>query len=323
VPLATIVAFALVVLVADAKDPTTEAMRVALREVLDGEVDVRVEPTRTESELAEPAVQPAAGGATARVQWDDSGSIATLVLEGPGQVPRRTEVHFSAADAPAERGRTLGYVLASWLQPAPPAIPDERSAAISAPPPRERPRTPYQAVALGGPPAPFRASLAAYGQLAVGVAESGASTSYGAGAVAALRVAPRWALQARFEARTGRIGAAQATTDWMALKAGAAWTLVQATARLGLALQLELGLAREEVTHFSADDPRPVELARLIPLAAGSLQLGLRFAPALAGTLDVGSDLLWGTTSVFVHGEERAELSWFRPIVALGFVAGF
>lgn len=298
----------LAVLLGDARPAVTDALVATLHEVLGADVTVRVEERAGFDDG--PALP--ADTVEARLAWDASGIVALLHVHGlPEQIDR--SVTFSPEDDPAERGRTLGFVVAAIL-PLPLAPPEVRP-----PPPGPRPPTAGARVTAVVERSPV-ASLALAGQASLGAFDDGATTALGGGLGVGWLASRSLVLGLRAEARFGQIDDAQATTRWLGAKASASWTFLElATPRLlSLGIRGGVGLARESVTHFSSDDPAPIEQGRWAGVADLGLEVCLWARPTVGLLLALGTDVVFGRLDLVIEDDRVATLALVRPMVALG-----
>ncbi len=277
------------------------------------------------------------------VEWDEIDANALLHWRDEERsVVRR--VTFTSADAPAERGRTLGFVLASML---PERAPGEVVQPPPPPPPPPSPLPPRgagQAGSTGGAEEPgssggseaesnarraipeeWTGAIEAVGTLAFGVGAGEPQAAFGGGAAGLWFPSPRWALRVGLDARTGRIVDAQTDTFWTSLSVGVGWSFVQARGAVGvdLGLRVDAGIARQALTHFSSDDLTPVEQVVWMPVADSMLEVRFRLTPGLAIVAVGGAELAFTATDIYVHGQLRATLARVRVVTSLGISAGF
>jgi hypothetical protein len=263
----------------------------------------------------------------ARVVWQDADHRQAQVDVSVGSDPAALRTHaqslaFAAADPPAERGRSIGFVIAAFVlagrEPAP-ASPARAPAA-----PQARPGL---AAAAGPPPGPAhpdgRRAVEAFGVLALPLSDEGGGI--GAGLAARWRAADRWGLRLGLSAQTGTIGVAQASLLSLGLAAGATRVLAGSGGSSGPAvvLRVDAMLLYEALTHFSSDDPAPVRHGRWLPGAASLLELEWPLGPSAAIHVAAGLQAAFGTTEVVLHLREVAEISPWRMVTEAGFRTSF
>jgi hypothetical protein len=321
----------LVVLAAgDARDPTNRAMEKALRTALGGDASVVVRRAggETDAQLLSWASAEHAN-LLGIVTWSDELRRVTLRFVHPseGRWADR-EIRFDAADAPAERGRTVGFAVASMVadDAIPPPVPPPPAAPPSAPsapgvvtgpvPPVAAAATPPVTEARPVVPAPAagRTSLDASGTATSALSGYGG----GVGGAVALRhvLASPLAFRVALGARFGDVAPAQATSRVFLGAAGLAWQpWVGARRRVGVGLRVDALLIGQELVHLSADDASPDARFRVLAGADAAVEAVWRFVDqaALAGA--VGTEIAFGRTDVYVRDRQVAELA---PVRAFG-----
>jgi hypothetical protein len=306
----------------DLTDEATRAMQAALRTVLGAGASVT-------TRLAE-------GGETDRT-WKDSGvqSRAALVaVVAWSERPPRVLIHFTQAtstawsdreirfadaDGVSERGRTVGFALASMVPFEPPLRGEDP---VAPTPVSVRTREPSMSTAskeLDVPRAPpSQRGVEVSGVLSAAVAGAGG----GAGAAVALRLswAGPWAVRAVVAVRAGDVAAAQATTRVAVGGAGVAfqpWLDARRTWAVGGRVD---GLALyQSVTHFSADDPEPVTRAQVLPAFDVAVEGTWRWMDRGALVCAFGTEVALGHTAIVVKGREVGALSAVRVFGEVGF----
>lgn len=310
----------IVVAVGQAHAPESTAMLRAAREALDGAADVRLAERDTSSRTSLIERQ-----AEVVVEWDESQTIARLIWRDVRRNVSRS-VSFTAADLPAERGRTLGFVLASMLPERAPG-----DARVPRQPPETTPPSGQSGQARSRdvvPPASHGAdqwngAVEAVGTFAVGLGEQ-TQLAFGGGLSGLWFPSRRWSLRVELEARTGQIADAQASALWTSLTVGAGWSFFQLRGRamLDLGLHVDAGVARQSFTHFSGDDTGPVAQVVWLPVVETMLELRVHATPALAIVGAGGVEVAFTTTDIFVHGQLRATVAPIHAVVTLGISVG-
>jgi hypothetical protein len=305
----------------DAGGPASAALVRALAEVLGAGVHVEVrryEGAPADDLLAE-AGRSAHAEAIARLAWDDARHARAQVhvrLLATDQVHDQI-LTFEPSDPEAERGRALGFVIASHLLPGlarpPPSVPAPLEVTAPAP----APPSPLS------PPRPARWALEALA--AGGIPVDGAGSSIGAGIAARFLSSGGSSVRLGGHVRAGEISVAQASFLSVALSAGGAYVVAggRTSSSPTLALRAEMMALYEALTHFSSDDPAPVRRGRWLPGAAGLLELTLPLAPGVGVQLAAGAEAAFGATVVFLHDDEVAALSVARAVAEVGFQARF
>lgn len=294
-----------VVAAADPRDGSTEALERALRSAVGDRAVVVVktaregEPDDGSSATNEP------GAVVGVVTWSDHHRRATLRFESNGRSTDR-ELRFDASDAPAERGRTIGFAVASMVPeeesrptpPKPPAPIDAAAPTPIVPPPAaaEAPRAPPR-----DPATAFAIDLTAAG--AVGV--SGFGGGMGGALAGRIPIGRGFAVRLALSARLGEISPAQATSRAYAAAGGIAWQIWPTASRsFGLGARADLLLMRHEVVHFSADDPDDVHRSRFLPGVDVLLEGGIRLADHASLVAAFGPEIALGRTNIVVRGAE-------------------
>jgi|GEM_PF-5176817 len=305
----------------DPGDATAATLEATLREALEG--------------IAEIVVAPAPGGParpivrltvtlTRRPAEEVNGAettTGTLVLvDGDGAELMR-QVVFTGADALGERGRTLAFVALSML---PGVSPPEVTATVTSPraattATHATPRAPAPRTVAASPRAgPIGLELR--GVASLGVADAGASTSYGGALGAIWAPWERLALRLDLGARAGAVDVAQASTLWLVSTLGLSVVAVRARGAVDLDLELSLGagLGRQTLSHYSADDPVAVTDSTWAFVGRGGVALAWYVGPGFALLADVGAEVVAQRMPVYVGGSLRATLEPVRPTVGVG-----
>lgn len=225
------------------------------------------------------------------------------------------DIGFSDRDRPEERGRTLGFAVASMM-------PD-------APPPPVVPVTPVLPVRPEQPPvAPPLVPRRWYGAVdAMGVGAVGLGGAGGGwGAMLAGVYQPRapWGLRLAVSPRFGEIVAAKANTITVVTSLGV--TLQVGAPRpwtVGFGARVDVLAAYVEVTHFSPDDVVPDRQSRWLAGFDAAIEGTLRLAPALSFVLALGIEGFFGSTDVYVRGQPAATMSPLRLLGEAGIRARF
>jgi hypothetical protein len=353
----------LVILVAagQGSDTTTEGVVRAAREALGGDAHVEVRETRAAPTDADAVdVQSStASDAIAEVRWTDArhDHAALLVLVTHTGRRVRRAIAFHAWDAPLERGRTLGFTVASMLPeggleaPAPAVAPAPEPSSVPAPAPPTAPPTtaPPAAPPPAVPPAPENPKPTAPSASAspdrpappaalstdvagepritfdvLGLASTGLGDSAeGLGAAAAVQwfALPAVSLRLGAGALTGSIARAQATTLYFPCEAGVALHPVRARRGrpFGVAIRLDYVLMRQSISRLETQ-PSPVSsYSRWLSGAAVTLEGDWLFAPNVELVVGVGVADLFAPTYVNVQGVRVATIPEFRVLPDAGF----
>jgi hypothetical protein len=288
----TAAVIALLVAAGEGKSATTQGLLSAAEEALGAGTSIRV------FEAAPPS-----DDAALDVEGEiDAYAVVTLVWQDNARLHARTRVHvartdrwtgreltFAGVDTLAERGRALGFAIASML-------PEEaRARAAPAEPPRPR-----------AGPAP---------QYAVGLFAIGATQEGGGGGGAldgATFVADALAVRAAASARYGQVTGAQglsASDLVLSLAAGLEWWpfLPEEARPVGVGLRADGLLIRHQVYGSGGDSA-----GRFVP--GGDLlgEIAFRLAPGLELGAGLGVEAAFGKTDVFVGDEPMPATTIFR-----------
>jgi hypothetical protein len=223
----------------------------------------------------------------------------------------------------SERGRLLGFAVATMFAP------DEH--VVEAAPSQNEARPPPIVVP---PPAPADTparppSIAPQHQRTLefaGVFSSGiGGTASSVGANAALRLAWLGPLSARvlLSGRAGSIAQAQATTRTVLGGVGLAVSAVPRDATLQLGARLDAFVSNFAASHLSEDDVEADTQSRWLPGAALLAEGGLRFPGDVGVFLGAGLEAVAGPTYIYTHGVEVAVVPRLRLVGELGLRASF
>lgn len=300
---------------ADPRDGSTEAMERALRSAVGERASVVVKVARDgEAEETSPPPRSDASSVVGVITWSDHHRRATLRFTTNGRASDR-ELRFDASDAPAERGRTIGFAVASMVPeeeaaheakaaPTPaPATPPTTTTAISLPPPSAT--MPLAAESPTArrrdPTSTFALDLSASG--AVGI--DGYGGGFGGVLAGRIPIGHGFAIRIGLSARLGEVSPAQATSRAYAAAGGIAWqTWPSASRAFGVGARVDALLLRHEMVHFSADDPDNVSRSRFLPGIDLLLEGALRLADHAALVVAFGPEIAFGTTNIVVRGGE-------------------
>lgn len=334
-------------------EPTTAAFERSAREVLGTSATLRVE--RVADPLADSAALDRAGSADGVVELSWNSAAHTAMLHCYIASEQRwldRAIRFSPADGAADRGRMLGFAVASMFLDAPRFAhartdePDSAEAPArqtpSSSPPVEtvvtRPRgpSPLQPEAASGaevteasalttkrsPPGAGPNMIEFAGLVATGF---GYSSGTEMGALVALGVPLSGPLALRFQltGRTGELPVAQANVRRVMAGVGLAYNGWSDTDRLVLRLRVDALGNWFQVSHLSSDDVARVDNHGWLVGGDAAATLGYRISAPLTCFASLGLEAMSGQTHVFTHGVERATLPAFRGIGELGFMTHF
>jgi hypothetical protein len=335
-----------VVLASSEPDGAAPAMEQALHVALGDDARVVIEhdehaPESDERLLAHAEAEHAS--VVGFITWRDHQRRASMrfARAGDGKWAER-EIRFDASDAPAERGRTVGFAIASLFPeevmaarkraaaaasatspaaqttpsaPPPPAPPPPTEPAPSAPRSREEAR-----------PEPFaardRTSVEAVG---AGVA---AIDGYGGGVGGAIGlripIGAGLRLRAAIGLRGGEIAEAQASSRVVDGTVGLAWQAwLDVSRRWFAGARAEALVQRHELVHLSSDDDTPDHRVRWLPGGVAAGEVGWRFTEQAAIFGATGLEAVLGRSAVVVHGREVASISPVRVLGEAGLRVSF
>jgi hypothetical protein len=308
----TLLAHVLLIFMAasDEGTSTSAALLRALAEALGpgAEISVQGSPAPPTDEALVERVHDRKATAAVRLVWDDAARTRVAMHV---YLARSDEIHdqsltFQRSDPAEERGRALGFVIASYLLPPPAARPAPVVAAVRAPAPE-----------------PARWALEGFGTAALSIQGEGGGLGGGFGV--RFWAGERWGVRAGLHLRTGSVVQAQASSLWAGAALGLFRVLAGGDGPRGVSLvgRAEGLLVYDALTHLSADDPQPVRLGRFLPAAAAVLELEWRLAPAAALHVGAGVEEALGKTDVFVHDIRVALIGRSRIVAEAGFRTRF
>jgi hypothetical protein len=238
-------------------------------------------------------------------------------------VDRQISFGASSAGSPreaAERGRLLGFAVATMFS-------DDAQAVPPAPPPT--PALPPSTRTLTQPQErhapPPRLEPGRTLEFA-GIVSSGLSgTASGVGAMAGLRLAWTGPLWARLfvSGRAGSIPKAQATTRTAQAGAGLSIQALPSSSAFQLGSRVDLFASLFEASHLSEDDVAPDRRHRWLMGADVVAEAGLELSGSVGVFSGIGLEAVFGRTEVYTHGNRVAVVPPLRAVGELGFRASF
>jgi hypothetical protein len=298
-------------------EPTLGPFEQAAREVLGVDTELVIEPVAANPSDEEAVARAEDQSADGVVELDFSPDGGTVVVHCYLPTQRRwlqRSISFESQDHDADRGRLLGYAVASMYTaraegsapvPVPPVLvapPPVVVQPVDASPVHEQPREAWGAV-----------EFAAVGTVGVG------GTAQTTGAAIAFEHSPvedLW-LRAGLVGRTGEIEAANATLREAMLAVGSKLMApLGAGTEIGLRLDLLGGWLG--VTHFSADDDAPARHSRWLASADLLAVASIELSPSLELRAAAGLEGTPGKTDVSTHGSRAATIPPLRLEASLG-----
>lgn len=313
---------------AESQEPSTHAALEAARRSLDDRAELVVQHAASPPRDSEALSLEKTGAAEA---------VVVLVWHGTERLRASAHVHharedrwfdrqivFQRSDPPAERGRTVGFTLASML---PSRVLKVVPAADEPPPPT--PLSPLARTDVELPAAPiewrrsWRAGVDAMG--AASFAIEGSGGGFGGGLAGRAYLAQPLALRLSVAGRVGDVPGAQAISRNVVLGAGVEWELSRATPRVPFVVGMGLGAiaAHEYVKPRSSGAAGGANTttsgqSRWVPGATLGV-FGAWFLTESAGiVLSLHSEALFGKTDIFVRGAHVGQLTPVRLVSAAG-----
>jgi hypothetical protein len=346
---------AIVVAVGEGHSPATTVMLATVEESLGAGVALRLleVPEATEAEALR-AERELTAGAVFTLRWMEPARLHAVLRVHFARNNRWTtrEMTFAAGDSLAERGRTLGLVVASmWpeaanvtrdrpapaevppsapaLPPAAPVTPSPPPAAASITGPSPSPRgelatqSPAPAL-LARPAAPrrFWTGVSAVGTIGVG----GPASGLGAGAEGVLCLDGTVALRVGASLRNGSLPELPGSDLVGTLAAGVEWRSRPASRGrpLALGIRADVLALRHEVRGTGAGGETETQ-RRVLPGADLLGQAVFRLAPRVEVVTGLGVEVAFGTTDIRM-GNARvtvATIPALRPMAEAGLRVGF
>jgi hypothetical protein len=299
-------------------DPAAPALQRAARELLGEEAEIRL--VLTPADLPDGAVLQRAGRADGVVElvWNDDQQSALLhcyVAREARWVDRK--ISFSENDEAPQRGRLLGFAIASMF-----------SRLASLPETAEQPRSamPISADSSGKvatePRAPRpRLELELSATATTGVR----GPADAVGAVVGLRVplVAALSLHAAAGARIGEIPSARASTQAATGALGLAWRASPAESSIQLGLRADFTGSWMSLTRPLTSGTGLESRSRWMSGAAALVEGGYRFSGRVGAYGGAGTEILLTPTDVYAQGRLIEKLPTFRVVGELGLRARF
>jgi hypothetical protein len=343
-------ALTLIIFVAagDAEDVASRAMLRAARTALGGQSHVEI---RARSEASNDAhtllvERQALADAVADVSWRDAAHRQARLHLHIARTDRWVDrsIGFQPSDVEAERGRTIGFALASMLPeametpptaapvaPAPTPAPAPAPATAPAPPPAPSDSATPSAAARPPDRLPVGSHIYAPERFLVDVAGAGAigkdASVDALGAVGAVQWFPILPLAVRLAggARAGSIPTAQATTLTAFGTAGLVFSPLRATEAhtVGFWVRVDYVLEYTSMSHLGADPAAATTQGRLMSGVDAVAGIDWMFAPKVGLIAGVGGEDVFFNGYVDVGGVRRATLLPLRALAEVGFRVRF
>jgi hypothetical protein len=264
---------------------------------------------------------------------EDARAVAIVSWTDPVGLRIRLRVHrrddgrfidrdlvFDGTDAPSERGRTVGFAIASMVPeatgaPSPPTPPPAQPAASVAPA-ESRPGV-ETVEAPRGASSPPHAAVDAAALAALGV------DGYGGGAGGRLGAAwlpsPRIAIRVDGSFRSGEVAPAKATSIVVTVGPGISWDAIASTPEqpLGAGIRWNALAIMHQHSHLS-DEPEPIRKNRWLLGTSATLEGSLRLSEGAHALLSGGAEFAFGQTDVFLAGKSVATIPPVRLVADIG-----
>ena len=298
------------------------AMSRAAEEALGdrAQVELRRVPTMPVDADAVQLMNGARADELVEVAWSADRSVAKLhVFTARGERWVDREIRFSAADASAERGRTIGFAFASMLPEEPPPPPPSAAATETSPPPRPPP-----APDVNGSPSQrtWKGAIDVAGVMAstLGTGFSAGGTVGGSG-----YLTRHFGVHSAAALREGEIESAEATLVFIDLGLGLAWRAGDPTRNnpLGLSAHADALLTRQAISHLSRLNNQSENQSRWIPGAELVFEGTWAFTDGAAFLLGAGAQAAFGTTDVLLRGDKVAIVAPLSLVARAGIRASF
>jgi len=322
-------ALVLIVLVStsEARSTTSSAVQHAAQEVLGSKAQVSVEAYATPPDDGELTEKAQSADLVAELSWQDAQHRHALVHCYVSRLRRFVDrqLDFEDQDDLRERGRLIGFALASMAPEQEPPAPEPLAAPPKPEPrakPKERPR-PEAARAIEQPSSAPLGALDATFLGAVGL--GGPADGLGAG------IAGRWffhrgfALRLATGVRHGDVSAARAVSELFFGGLGVAFQFSNPESPSSLALggRTDLLVMSYSLRHRASEEDAPQHQSRVMG-GADLLLEGTWYVWKHAGLfMNGGSELAFGHTDVLVGGKEVADIPPLRLVGEAGIRATF
>jgi len=299
------------VVASELSSPGVRGLRDAAHDVLGRDCVVQVRSLHQEGEFPEAEALPDTAN-MAKVTWTSPlHQVANVQVYLPSNRRWvRRAVSFGPEDPQVEKGRTLGFLIASILVDA--------GLVPSAKRPSPKRSLPPSVPLEPTPEVRHREELWELSAAAEG-ATSGGLLTWGAWASGHRWMSPRIALGLGASGRYGSLPAAQASMLVVNLSAATMVRFWRPSAASWLGVVAQAGVTRLSVSHFSDDDPSPDVKDAYFPLLELAGRAELRIGASTALFLDIGVADQLGTAEVYVRGKEYLDMG---PVLLVG-RAGF
>jgi hypothetical protein len=312
----------------------TGAFERSARRALGSEANIEIQALSADPPDAESVSRAADADGVIELSWPGDGARARVhcyLTREARWVDR--EIDFGPGTASperesSERGRLLGYAVATMFTEDKPVTSEPEPVSKPEPPtPLEpdRDRRPSQ-LSTGARTARRRAVTHNKSVEVAGIASSGINgNAAGLGASAALRfslLGPVWA-RLFVAARSGDIPLAQASTRTVLLGSGLTLAALPDDARFELGARLDGFAYYFGASHLSEDDTAPDTRSRWLAGADALAEAGVHLGAGSSLFLGGGIEAVFGRTDIYTHGKRVAVVPPLRAVGEFGFRTRF
>lgn len=308
-------------LASELSSPATSAMAGAASEALGPDMELRVEAAPDPEGLRLADVGNAS--AVVRLTWDEAEHRRARVVCFSRRSQRWVdrEVVFETSDPERERGRTLGFLLASMVLHA-----ASDGAATSADEPASEgiaPATPDRAASESAASQEAAESSASSLAATAELTSAGAASGYGFwfGVERAVVERELW-VGGGAHARFGSLVEAQASARLLGLGVHLTWLPVRSNS-LVLGARLGCSLAQLSAKRWAGSGSGEESRDRVLPSGEVLGVFGFRLAPRSTFSAQLGAEFLSGVTVISVRGENRATWPWAALLTRFGVETAF
>jgi hypothetical protein len=309
-------------------DATTQALVRAMDDAIGPTVvvDLRETPVEPDGDQAVALEAGAHASALAELEFDQAGGrhVRLRVHLAASDRWLERQVAFEASDADAERGRTLGYVLAAMLPSRAPDVSLDTPPQPAAPPAPPEPGPSATSAEAGEAPrrvGDSAPSLAFDLMALVATGFDDIGDTFGGGLAAHWFPEPHVSLRLGVSLRGGNFEPANGIMLNFAGAAGVAWHPWRAVRHrpFGMSVRLDYLVGGQSLTHYSTGGPSDPQVTWSRSLAAvdGFVDGTFRFAPGADFVLGLGIEYALGATYID-HGGGQVELPVLQAVAESG-----
>jgi hypothetical protein len=299
-------------------DPAADALELAAHELLGNSATIRVELTPRDLSNTETLQRAGEADGVVELVWTGDHASALLhcyVAQDDRWVDRT--ITFSASDPAVERGRLLGFAIASMF----PWLATPQSASTPPPKPADSAQAPPQDVGVKPRVSGKTWQLELAGSASTGI--RGPADAIGGTLGLRRSLSDAWSLRAGATARVGDIAIAQASTRSGAAALGLAWSTSPFNASVELGWRVDVVGSWLEVARARVLDAQTERRSRWLFGGAAMVEGGYRFSPLLGLHAGAGTEALLGETDIYAEARFVENLPLFRIVGELGLNARF